>query len=505
MALLDDMERPSAGSRLRLIRSPRPRRQAIAYAVAVGSTAALIALFLPLREDLEPLTKGFGFVVPVVAAAWIGGIGPGVLASLLGFVAFNFFFIPPYGTFVISKPEYVVVLFVFLALSVLIAILLGRSIERAAAAEAREAELRTLQDLSRELVMRGPGPEAYRQIIGHILEMFGYEAGALFVRDASNAGGLREEVAVACSPGEIVPEWDPRSAERPPERLPLSVGSNNVGLLVLRGSRPAPAASESRVLRAFGDQLALVLERDRLLRTATDAEVYRQTERLRQTLLAAVSHDLRSPLSAIKATVTDLLAEDVTRSSAERREALEAIDAEAERLNALIANLLDMSRIEAGVLHARLETVDVLDAVSTSVANVRRVRPQERIRTRVEDGDVVRADRVFLDRVLTNLLDNAARSASATSAEVEVTSRCSDGRVTIRVIDHGQGLPADAREALFHPFYDLDQRNPRLGKGLGLAIAKGFVVAMDGEIWVEDTPGGGATFAVALAGSRAEA
>ncbi len=487
----------SPGSVLRLMQ-PRPSRQAIAYAVAIGGTAVLVAVLLPLRDQIEPLTKGFGFVVPVVAAAWIGGIGPGVVASLLGFIAFNFFFIPPYGTFVISKPEHVVVLFVYLGLSVLIAILLGRSIERAAAAEAREAELRTLQDLSRQLVMRGPGSDAYREIIGHILQMFGYEAGALFVRDHTHVGGLREEVSVGCPTGDIVPEWDPRSSERPPERLPLSVGANNVGLLVLRGARSAPAASESRVLRAFGDQLALVLERDRLLRTATDAEVYRQTERLRQTLLAAVSHDLRSPLAAIKATVTDLLDDTVPRTADDRREALAEVDAETDRLNALIANLLDMSRIEAGVLHAHLESVDVSEAITTSVRNVGRVWPTVSIRTRLEEGRIVRADRVFLDRVLTNLIDNAARATNGSPAVVEVTSRQTNGRVTIRVIDHGVGLPEGAREALFHPFYDLDRRNPRLGKGLGLAIAKGFVQAMHGEIWVEDTPGGGATFAVTV-------
>ena len=157
---------------------------------------------------------------------------------------------------------------------------------------------------------------------------------------------------------DIVPEWDPRSPERPPERLPLSIGANNVGLLVLRGERDAPTPAESRILRAFGDQLALVLERDRLLRAATGAEVYRQTEHLRQTLLAAVSHDLRSPLAAIKANVTDLLDAEVRRTDEEQREVLEEIDSEAERLNALIANLLDMSRIEAGVLHAHLENVD---------------------------------------------------------------------------------------------------------------------------------------------------
>jgi two-component system sensor histidine kinase KdpD len=239
-------------------------------------------------------------------------------------------------------------------------------------------------------------------------------------------------------------------------------------------------------------------------RRAAEATEAQAGTDLRTALLAAVSHDLRSPLAAIKATVTDLLDDEVARTPEMQREALEAINSESERLNALIANLLDMSRIEAGVLRARLENVDVADAVATSVHSVSRVWPQLRIRSRVEDGDVVRADRVFLDRALTNLLDNAARAAGADDSEVEISSRCTDGRVTIRVIDHGPGLPADAREALFHPFYDLDRQNPRLGKGLGLAIAKGFVVAMKGEIWVEDTPGGGATFAIAIPGSRSE-
>src|SRR5262245_1663339 len=362
-------DRASASSMLRLMRPRRARREAIAYAVSVGGTVALVAAFLPFRDDVEPLTKAFGFLLVVIASAAIGGIWPGVFASVLGFVAFNFFFLPPYATFAIGKPEYVVVLFVNLGISVLISMLIGRANERAAAAEAREVELRTLQELSREMVVRGPGTEAYREILGQVVETFDYTSGALFVRDTASAGGLREEVSVGCLPGDLVPEWDPRSPERAPERLPLSVGSNNVGLMVLRGDREAPTEAESRILRAFGDQLALVLERDRLLRVATDAEVYRQTDRLRQTMLAAVSHDLRSPLAAIKASVSNLLDENVPRPAWERREALEAIDAESERLDALIANLLDVSRIEAGVLQARLEAVDLGDVVSESVRN----------------------------------------------------------------------------------------------------------------------------------------
>jgi len=493
-----DVDRSSAGYVLRLMRPPRARRQALAYAVSLVGTLVLVAGFLPFRDDIEPLTKAFGFLLVVVATAGIGGIWPGVFASVLGFVVFNFFFLPPYDTFMIGKPEYVVVLFANLVLSVLISLLIGRAKERAAAAEAREAELRTLQELSREMVVRGPGEDSYRAIIGRVLQMFDYRAGALFVRDPAQSGGLREQVSVGCEPGAIAPGWDPRSTERAPERLPLSLGSNNVGLLVLTGARSAPSEAESRILRAFGDQLALVLERDRLLRKATEAEVYRQSERMRRALLAAVSHDLRSPLAAIKASVSDLLEDNVAHSPEDRREALEAIDSESERLNTLIANLLDMSRIEAGVLHARFETVDLNDAVTRSLGNVHRVWPDIRIRDRLEEGVMVRADPVFLDRVLTNLLDNAARSAEERTSDVEVVAKRTDGRVTVRVVDHGNGIPTEEREMLFHPFYELDQRNRRLGSGLGLAIAKGFVTAMDGEIWVEDTPGGGATLAVAV-------
>jgi two-component system, OmpR family, sensor histidine kinase KdpD len=490
------VEPGTARSVMRLMRPPKAKRQIIAYGVALIGTFALAAALLPFRDEITPLAKGFGFLVVVVVSAAIGGIGPGIFASLLGFVVFNFFFLPPYNTFIIGRAEYVVVLFVNLGLSVVISVLLGRASERAEAAEERATELRTLQELSRDLVVRQPGPEAYREIVDRVVRTFAYERGSLFVQDP--ARGLVESICVGAPAGTIQPAWDPRSTERPPERLPLSIGSRNVGLLVLVGERDAPTPAESRILRAFGDQLALVLERDRLLRTATEAEVYRQTESLRQTLFAAVSHDLRSPLSAIKATVTDLLDESVDRPAADRREALEAIDTEAERLNALIANLLDMSRIEAGVLQARPESVDLSEVVATAIRNVRRVWPNVSIDERVAEGTTVRADPVFLDRVLSNLFDNAARSVHANGSPVEVTARSADGTVVLRVIDRGAGVPLEAREALFHPFYELDRQNPRLGRGLGLAIARGFVTAMGGEIWLEETPGGGATFAIQL-------
>jgi two-component system sensor histidine kinase KdpD len=476
----------------------RPRRRAAGYAIAVLGTAALVGALLPFRGSIRPLSLGFVFLALVVVSAGVGGIGPGIVASVLDFLAFNFFFIPPYGTFVIARAEDVVVLFVFLGVSVLISILLARATDRAEAAEAREAELRMLQELSRVLVVQGPGVETYETLLGQLVDGFGFDAGALFVQAPDR--GLEERVSVRAQPGEIQSGWDPASRARAPERLPLSVGGRTLGLIVLRGDRPQLTAAESRVLRAISDQLALVLERDRLLRTATEAEVYRQGEQMRKSLLAAVSHDLRSPLAAIKASVTDLLSEDVSRSDAERREVLETIDKESDRLNVLIANLLDMGRIEAGVLKARIQVVNVNDAVTACADHLTSRWPSVDVRMSVDEAAaLVRADPAFLDRVIFNLLDNGAKTGwRAGRPGVEVEVRPNGRRTTVRVIDHGEGVPASAREQLFFPFYGLSEREQRLGPGLGLAIAKGFLSLMDGDIWVEDTPGGGATFAFSL-------
>jgi two-component system sensor histidine kinase KdpD len=476
----------------------RPRGRAIGYLVALLGTIGLTLALLHFRDDITPLSKGFGFLVVVVAAAAIGGIGPGILASLIGFLTFNFFFLPPYDTFVIGRGEYVVVLFVFLGLSILISVLLARATSRAEAAELREEELRTLQTLSTELVSAVPGPETYGSVLSRLLEVFGFAAGSLWVKDP-DARELQERVSVGAPAGELSPSMDSTTGA-PPERLPLSVGGRVLGLFLLRRERVPLTPPENRVMRSFCDQFALVLERDRLLRAATEAEAYRQTEEVRRSLLAAVSHDLRSPLAAIKASVTDLLSRDAERIAGLDREALEGIDGETDRLIALITNLLDMSRIEGGVLKARVQAVDLADAISSSVERVYHQWPKLQLSVRVrDDPTIVHADPIFLDRVLANLLDNAAKSATGPDRnEIVVESRRSDGEVVVRVIDHGGGVPESAREQLFYPFYQVSERHPRLGTGLGLAIAKGFLALMSGKIWIEETPGGGATFAFSL-------
>lgn len=483
----------------RLSRLGRPTwRRVAGYAVAVLGTAAVTLAFLPVREETTSLSKGFAFLAVVVISAAIGGLGPGILSSVLGFLAFNFFHLPPYYTFVLAHGEDIVMLFVFLGISIFVTALLARSNERAEAAEAREEELRTLQTLSAELVSAVPGPETYRSLLSRMLEVFGFSAGSLWVQDPL-ARELRERVTVGAPAGELAPQRD-AATDSPPERLPLSVGGRVLGLFLLRRERPALTPSESRVMRAFCDQFALVLERDRLLRAAGEAEAYRQTEEMRRSLLGAVSHDLRSPLAAIKASVTDLLSEDAERTVEVSREALDGIDKETDRLISLITNLLDMSRIEGGVLKPRVQAVDLSEVIATCVDRVRRRWPELRVVMRIaDDSTMVRADPVFLDRVLSNLLDNAAKaSMESGSRDIELEARHTDVDVTVRIVDHGKGVPEGVREQLFYPFYQVSERHPRLGTGLGLAIAKGFLTLMAGQIWIEDTPGGGATFAFSL-------
>jgi two-component system sensor histidine kinase KdpD len=380
---------------------------------------------------------------------------------------------------------------------VLISLLFARAIERADAAEEKEGELRALQELSRDLVVRGPGEDTYRALLEDVVERYGYEAGALFVHVPGE--GLVERVTVGAAPDAISPSWNPADPGRAPERLPLSVGDRTLGLIVLVGNRPPLEAPDVRVLRAVCDQLALVLERDRLLRAATDAEVLKQTETTRRNMLAAVSHDLRSPLAAIKASVTDLLEPDVHRTDDERDAVLRVVDRETDRLDALVANLLDMSRIEAGVLRAHLETIDLAEAIVAEVDASALRWPDVSVATAVDGQATAVADPVLLPRVLSNLIDNAARAATKVGerqVQVEVGKR--GEQLAVRVIDHGAGLDPATRADLFLPLARLDERAAKLGPGLGLAIAKGFVDLMGGELWLEDTPGGGATFAFSL-------
>jgi two-component system sensor histidine kinase KdpD len=450
-------------------------RASIAYVVAVVGTAVLALLLLWKREELNHTIIAFAFLVPVVAASWLGGLGPGLVASVIGSALFNLGFLPPYGTFSLERGEYVVVLVGFTLIASLISVLVGRARERAQAAEDREREVRLLFELSRELALAPERPEGLGPALARAAERLGY-VGA-----------------------QLIPAGDPVPVGGATE-LPLAVGDERLGTLLLVGDRAPLAPSESRVLRLFADQLALALQADRLERTLREAEVYRRTDGLRRALLAAASHELKSPVAAITTAVTDVLDLGDEADPAYVADVLVDVRASTSRLEELITNLLDMSRIEAGVLVAAATPLDLVDLVQGAASSVARRWPAADIHVDVvPDAAFIRADPVLLERVAVNLLDNAAREVRGQSDQrIDVSATREDGDVVVRVADQGSGLSEADAELLFTPFYRLEERDPRLGAGLGLAICKGFVAAMGGEIWVERHVGDGATIAFRL-------
>jgi two-component system sensor histidine kinase KdpD len=250
------------------------------------------------------------------------------------------------------------------------------------------------------------------------------------------------------------------------------------------------------VLATFANQAALAVEQGEQERERTRAEALVETDRLRTALLNSVSHDLRTPLASIKASASSLLSPDVEWDEAERRQFLATIDAEADRLNRLVHNLLDMSRIEAGALDPHMAETTVDDLVGPVV---RRARGSSRQRVDIdvpESLPPVLVDPVRIDQVLTNLLDNARKYAGG---PVAISARAAGKAVEIRVVDHGPGIPVPERDRVFDQFYRLKGggRRPE-GTGMGLAICRGIARAHGGALWLETTPGGGSTFVLSL-------
>ncbi len=252
-------------------RPPAPWRRPIGYALATAGTALLVVALLPLRDDVDVLSMGWAFLALVVITAVVGGLGPGIGASVVAFVMYNYFFFPPTHTFRVAELEHIVVLLVFLGLSALIAVVLAKARARAEIAEAREHELRLQQDLTTALVDPSPDDERYGVVLRLIASRLRFDRVDLYVTSPAGSG---LDLLTSTGPGE--PDLESSDDDRADlERLPLIVGRRSVGLLVAQGERGSLTQAERRILTAFGNQLSLVLERDRLLRASVDQQLRR--------------------------------------------------------------------------------------------------------------------------------------------------------------------------------------------------------------------------------------
>jgi two-component system sensor histidine kinase KdpD len=457
-------------------RSPLSRRRQMAgwLVAAIGLPLLTLAL-VGVREDIGLETVLLLFLSLVVTVGVIGGILPGMAAAVAGFLLANWYFTEPIHTFTISEGENVVALFVFVLVSAVVSGLVDYAARRAMDARRARAEAETLARLAADAGTDDP----LRALVGSLRSSFGLDAVALLSR---NGSGWDVEAAS----GAPVPT-DPEAADAVED-----IGEG--AALALVG--PRLTADDRRVLNAFAAQLAAVRERARLTSEAASAMALGQANELRAALLQAVSHDLRTPLAAIKAAASSLRQPDVTWSEQDVAQFLATIEDEADRLNALVGNLLDMSRLQAGVIEPMLRPVHMEEVVPAALASLGD-------RARTVESDVSETlppaigDAALLERVVANLVENALKF-SPPGVPVRVEAGAVQNLVHLRVVDRGPGIPPTERDRVFLPFQRLGDADRGTGVGLGLAVARGFVGAMGGELELEDTPGGGTTAIVTL-------
>jgi two-component system sensor histidine kinase KdpD len=463
-----------------------PRRRQIGWLVGAAGIPLTTLVLAQLRDDLGLPGVLLLYLLVVVATAGVGGWAPAVVAAVAGFLCANWFFTPPLRTWTINQPENLLALVVFLVVAVVVSRLVATAARRAAEAARATAEAETLARVAGTVA----SPDALPELIDNLRRAFGLTGVALLRRSgAGDADGWVVEAAV----GDAAP-GDPEAAD---ESRPL--GDD----LVLALVGPRLAAEDRRLLNAFAVQLAAAVERRRLAASAARAAALAEADGLRTAFLQAVSHDLRTPLAGIKASASSLRQPDVDWSDDDVAAFLATIEDETDRLTALVANLLDLSRIQAGAVRADRRAVGLDEVVPAALASLAG-------RARGVAFDVpetlppVLADPALLERVVANLVDNAlshgADGRDGGADAVRVEAGVVAGRVLLRVVDRGPGIPAAQREQVFEAFQRLgDRRTGGAGVGLGLAVARGFTRAVGGELTVEDTPGGGTTMVVELA------
>ena len=427
-----------------------------------GPVAGLVLPFLltfvlaQVRGPLDLTSEALLFLLAVVGVACIGGVVSAVIASVTASLLLNYWFIPPIGQFTLDDPNALIALGVFAVVAATVAAVVDRSLRLSRRAARATAEAETMSSLAGSIVRGG---QTIPALLERTRETFGMESAELVDEPPAAEGAT----VVPAGPGSC---------------------------LVLHGR--TLSSSERRVLAAFAAHVGSAVERARLAEAAAEIEPVRAADRMRTALLRAVGHDLRTPLAAGWAAVTSLRSRDVQFSAEDRDELLATADESMAKLNRLVENLLDLSRLEAGVLKLNLRATALEEVLPVALMDT----PD------VEVGDVeavpeVLADPPLLERVIANLVGNAARHTPP-GARVLVTASVLAGRVELRVVDRGPGLPSSDRDRLFEPFQRLGDTDNSRGLGLGLALARGLTEAMDGTLTPEDTPGGGLTMVVSL-------
>ncbi|MFF3215914.1 DUF4118 domain-containing protein [Streptomyces sp. NPDC002886] len=466
------------GGGLPVARGARLGRSRIIWGWLAGvvGPALLTVLLNQLVPDLGLANDMLLFLTFTVAAALLGGLLPALASAAFGSLLLNYYFTPPLHEFTISDPKNIVAIAIFVGVAVSVASVVDLAARRTHQAARLRAESEILSFLAGSILR---GETALDALLERVRETFAMESVALLER-----GTEVEPWTTAGSTGRN-PVARPEDAE-----VDMPIGENMA--LALSG-RVLPA-EDRRVLGAFAAQAAVVLDRQRLVDEAEGARRLVEGNQIRTALLAAVSHDLRTPLAGIKVSVTSLRSTDVDWSEEDRAELLEGIEDGADRLDHLIGNLLDMSRLQTGTVVPIIRETDLDEVVPMALAGV----PDDSVVLDIpETLPMVAVDRGLLERAVANLVENAVTYSPLGQSVLVAASALAD-RLELRVVDRGPGVPDEAKDRIFEPFQRYGDAPAGAGVGLGLAVARGFLEAMNGTLTAEDTPGGGLTMVITL-------
>ena len=456
------------------------RRLLAGGALAVSGPLVLTWVLTLLADQLSLPSELLLMLALTVGVALLGGLWPALASAVLGTLLINFYFTPPFHTFSIEKRENALALAIFVAVAVAVAGVVDLAARRSAEAAHSQSEAATLGTLAGSALR---GDDSVESLLEQLRTTFAMVSVGLFERADERAPWHLVAAAGDAADGAAPGAGDVEAA----------VSAD----LVVVGRGGPLAADDQRVLQAYAAHVGVVLQRERLTARALEAERLEQGSVIRTALLAAVSHDLRTPLAGIKAAVSSLRQEDVDWSSADEAALLATVEESADRLTALVANLLDMSRLQTGSVQPQLGPVALEEIVPPALLGLDPVA--ELVVQVPESLPLVVGDAGLLERVVANLVENAVRHGGATTPVLVSASISVLGEyVEVRIVDRGPGVPDAVKEQMFAPFHRLGDGPSGPGVGLGLAVARGFTEATGGRLWAEDTPGGGLTMVLEL-------
>ncbi len=498
--------------RPRPVLGPAPQAVLRDYLGAVGVVAAATGVSLLLRGHVQSTDIAMIFLLAVVVASSRLPQRASLLACVLSIAAFDFCFVQPYYTFAVSDVHYVLTFGVMLVISLVMSRLTTRIREQAVAAREREERTGALYGMTRELAAERNAADMIRTATRHLRNTFGSDVLLFTIGDD---GRLELEPAVGAPPVDekelSIALWvyDHRqlagagTATLPATEwlyLPLVASAGAVGVVGIRAPDPRRFQDPVRrqLLETFSGQVAASLERVRLARASQRAKLETEAERLRTALLSSLSHDLRTPLAGIEGAASSLLQDGGAQTPNARRELAQTIVEESRRMTRLVANLLEMVRLESGALQVQKEWQPLEEVVGVAL-----IRLDERLAGRAvtttlpPDLPLLPIDGLLIEQVLINLIENALKYTPP-GTPIDISARLGDREVIVEVADRGPGLPGGDEGRIFEKFYRARDQGQAGGAGLGLTICRGIVTAHGGRIWAENRPGGGAAFRFSL-------